>query len=187
MAKTAEYSKRQDGNATVFDVTPAAPPKFISAIGAGIVAVLLGLGTMSDLGGLAIVILALGGYAIWYGLKRDIRPKGYKERSTFRVTPNAIEAGGRTFNKDDIHRLLIRNGISDQEISPGGGGVEITVSGAQAAGMVHRARVGTIANGLTVETGGKTTILAGGMDETTAFGLLTDVSKILGFKHREFS
>jgi len=27
-----------------------------------------------------------------------------------------MEAAGRRFAKDDIHRLLIRNGISDQEI-----------------------------------------------------------------------
>jgi hypothetical protein len=187
MAKGAEYSKQQNGNATVFDVTPAAPPKFGAAIGAGAVAVILGLGIMSDMPGLAIFIFALGAYAIWYGLKRDLRPKGYKEKSTFRVTPDAIEAGGRTFRKDDIHRIIIRNGISDEEISPGGGGLQMSVSGAQAAGMMYRARVGTIANGLAVETGGKSTIVAGGMDSTTAFGLLTDVSRILGFSYREFS
>jgi hypothetical protein len=187
MAKSAEYSKQQEGNATVFTVTPATPPKFVAAIGAGAVGVILGLGIISDMQGLAIFIIALGGYAIWYGLKRDLRPKGYKESATFRVTPETIEAAGKTFKKDDIHRILIRNGISDQEVSPGGGGMEITVSGAQAAGMMYRARVGTIANGLSVETGGKATIIAGGMDATTAFGLLTDVSRILGFSYREFA
>jgi hypothetical protein len=186
MAKSAEYSKRQEGSATVFSVTPAAPPKFVAAIGAGAVAVVLGLGIVSDMQGLALVCFAMGGYAIWYGLKRDLRPKGYKEPATFRVTPDAIEANGRSFKKDDIHRILIRNGISDQEVQASGN-IEMTVSGAQAAGMMYRARVGTIANGLSVETGGKASIIAGGMDATTAFGLLTDVSKILGFKYREFA
>jgi hypothetical protein len=126
-----------------------------------------------------IFLLAIGGFAIWYGLKRDIRPKGYKEPATFRVTSNTIEAGGRTFKTEDIHRLLIRNGITDQEI-PFDGIRE--VSAAQASGMAYRARVGQIANGLTLETGGKSTLLAGGMDGTTAYGLLTDVSKAIGFK-----
>jgi len=176
MAKSAEYSKRQEGSMTVFDVTPATPPKFGAAIGAGAVGSLLGLGMIGSGG---IFLLALGGFAIWYGLKRDIRPKGYKDPATFRVTPNAIETGGRTFKKEDIHRLLIGNGITDQEI-PFDGIRE--VSAAQASGMAYRARVGQIANGLTLESGGKSTLLAGGMDGTTAYGLLTDVSKVVGFK-----
>lgn len=176
MAKTAEYSKRQEGSTTVFDVTPATPPKFGAAIGAGAVGSLLGLGMIASGG---IFLLAIGGFAIWYGLKRDIRPKGHKEPATFRATSNTIEAGGRTFKTEDIHRLLIRNGITDQEI-PFDGIRE--VSAAEASGMAYRARVGQIANGLTLEAGGKSTLLAGGMDDTTAYGLLTDVSKVVGFK-----
>jgi hypothetical protein len=83
MAKEAEYMKRQEGNTTVFNVTPATPPKFGSAIGAGGVAVLLGLGTMGSVPGMALLILPLGGYAIWYGLKRDIRPKATRSRRRF--------------------------------------------------------------------------------------------------------
>jgi hypothetical protein len=176
MAKLAEYTKREEGGMTVFDVTPATPPKFGAAIGAGAVGSLLGLGMIASGG---IFLLALGGFAIWYGMKRDIRPKGYKEPATFRVTGNSVEAGGRTFKTEDIHRLLIRNGITDQEISFSG---TREVSAAEATGMAYRARVGEIANGLTLESGGKATLLAGGMDSTTAYGLLTDVSKVIGFK-----
>jgi len=50
-----------------------------------------------------------------------------------------------------------------------------------AAGAAHRMQVSLTCNGLEVEAGGKGTVLAGGMDETTAFGLLTDVSRVLGF------
>ena len=175
-AKSAEYTKRQEGTTTVFDVTPASAPRFGAAIGAGGVGVLLGLGMLGSGG---IFLVGLGGFAVWYGLKRDIRPKGYKEPATFRVTTNSIEAGGRSFKTEDIHRLLIRNGITDQEI-PFGGMRE--VSAAEASGMAYRARVGQIANGLTLESGGKSILLAGGMDDTTAYGLLTDVSKVVGFK-----
>jgi hypothetical protein len=176
MAKSAEYSKRQEGNTTVFDVTPAAAPKFGAAIGAGAFGSLLGLGMIASGG---IFLIALGGFSIWYGLKRDIRPKGYKEPATFKVTATTIEAGGRTFKTEDIHRLLIRNGITDQEI-PFNGTMEVTA--AQASGMAYRAKVGQLANGLTLEAGGKSTLLAGGMDGTTAYGLLSDVSKVIGFK-----
>jgi hypothetical protein len=37
-----------------------------------------------------------------------------------------------------------------------------------------------VANALEVETGGRAYVLAGGMDQTTAFGLLSDVTKVLG-------
>jgi hypothetical protein len=177
MKKAAEYSKRQEGGTTVFDVTPATPPKFGAAIGAGGVGVVLGLGMITSGG---VLLLALGGFAIWYGLKRDIRPKGYKEPATLRVTSDAIEVSGRSFRTEDIHRLLIRNGITDQEIPLDG--VTMNVSAAAGEGMAYRARVSRIANGLTLESGGRSTLLAGGMDDTTAYGLLTDVSKLVAFK-----
>jgi hypothetical protein len=53
--------------------------------------------------------------------------------------------------------------------------------------MAYRARVGRIANALTVESGGKATFLAGGMDETTAYGLLADVGKGREFHWKEFA
>ena len=48
--------------------------------------------------------------------------------------------------------------------------------------MGYRAKVAQIANALTLEGGGKATVLAGGMDEVTAYGLLRDVSRAIGFE-----
>lgn len=48
--------------------------------------------------------------------------------------------------------------------------------------MAHDMKLGELCYGLTVESAGKAHLLAGGMDRTTAFGLLSDASKILGFK-----
>ena len=184
MASTgSEYQKRQDGSATIFTVTPGKVPKFTTMIGVGAFSVLLGLGTMSGVsGGIGFVMLLMGGFAAWYGWTRDIRPKEHRKPSTFRVTPAEIEANGTTFHKDNIHRLILRNGITDQEL------LQVsTTSAAAMAGMAYKARVGLIANALTVEAGGKSTVLAGGMDETTAYGLLADVGKVLNFNLKEFA
>ena len=181
---SSEYTKRSDGNATVFDVTPAPAPKFWTLVVIGALCALGGLSSLGSSPSFAIVFLAMGGFSLWYGWSRDQRPKPHQTKATFRVTPEKIETNGFSINKDDIHRLLIRNGITDQELNTG---VEMSVSTAQAAGLEHRARLATIANALTVESGGKSKILAGGMDKTTAFGLMTDVSKILGFSYREYS
>ena len=71
----------------------------------------------------------------------------------------------------------MKNGITDKELPI----QQWTTNRNEMAGMAHRAKLSTVANSLNVETGGKSTMLAGGMDETTAYGLLTDVSKVLGW------
>ena len=94
------------------------------------------------------------------------------------MSPEAIEVDGQSYRVADIHRVILRNGITDQEL-----GVEMTnVSSAAAAGMAYRAKVGLVANALTFEGGGKSKFLAGGMDETTAHGLQHDVCAVSGFK-----
>lgn len=172
--RASEYSKRQDGNATVFDVTPASSPKFTYLLIIGGVTGLIGLFSIAS--GFGIIFLLMAAVAIWYGWFRDLRPKDHRVPSTFRVTPDQIEAGGRAFSKGDIHRLILRNGITDKELplQQWSGNTNVV------AGMAQRARVSMVANSLNVETGGKSYQLAGGMDETTAYGLLHDVSKALG-------
>ena len=118
----------------------------------------------------------LAAFIVWYGWFRDMRPKGHREVSTFRVMADSIEAGGQTFKKEDIHRLILKNGITDQELME-----TYTTNANAAAGMAHRANVARVANSLNVEQGGKSFQIAGGMDETTAYGLLRDVCKVLDF------
>ncbi len=120
----------------------------------------------------------MGGFCLWYGWSRDQRPKPYKTPATFRVTPAAIESNGRTFKIEDIHRLKIRNGITDKELDTG---VTMEVTGAQAAGLAQRAKIAQNAYGITLESAGKSHVLAGGVDSTMAYAILQDVSKIVGF------
>ena len=176
MAQASEYQKRQDGSSTVFEVTPAAAPKFMWMLIMGGICCVLGLFTFPC----GIALLALAAVAIWFGWSYDARPKAHKQKSSFRVTAEAIEANGQTFKKEDIHRLIIKNGMSNEVVT--GPNVLVPVSGSMAQGMMQRAKVGAMANGLELETGGKAHLLAGGMDATTAFGLLTDVCKVIGFK-----
>lgn len=172
--KGSEYRKRQEGNATIFDVTPAAAPKFWYLIIIGGVICLGGL--LAGTSGLFFIVM--GGGALWYGWTRDIRPKDSRKPATFKVTPDTIEAGGQVFRKDDMHRILLKNSITDQELP-----IEMyTTNTNQMAGQAFRAQASMTANTLNVEMGGRSTAIAGGMDTTTAYGLLTDVSKILGFK-----
>jgi len=175
----SEYLKRQEGGVTVFDVTPAPQRKFWFVIIGGGPMFLLGLAFFSSEHFLGLIMLAGGGTALWWGWTHDLRPAPHRAPSTFRVTGETIESNGRVFRKSDIHRLIVKNGISNNVV--GIPGVAIEVSNATAAGAAHRMQVSLTANGLEVESGGKGYVLAGGMDETTAFGLLTDVSRVMGF------
>ncbi len=171
--KGSEYTKHTEGKATVFDVTPAAAPKFIFVLVIAVFFAVFGLATLkSEFGWVLLVIAALFAWLGW----RDMRPKPHRGPSTFRVTADAIEAKGQTFPKDDIHRLLLRNGVTDQELLD-----TYASSTGQKAGVAQRARMARVANGLTVEAGGKSTLLAGGLDETTAYGLLHETCQVLGF------
>lgn len=173
-AKGSEYKKLQDGTATVFDVTPAPAPKFTYLLIIGVVCVLGGLLAMP--GGL--VFVAMGAFALWYGWTRDLRKKPTHQPVKFRVTPETIEASGQTFKVADIHRLIVKNSITDEELN-----VERwTTNTNEAAGMAYRAQVARVANTLNLEVGGKSYVIAGGLDQTTVVGLLHDVCKVTGMK-----
>lgn len=172
--KGSEYQKRQEGDTTVFEVTPAKPPRFWLMVGFGAILVLVGLGTGG--GGLA-AFGGMGAFCLWYGWSRDQRPKPHRSRRTIRVTDESIQSEGKTFKKDEIHRLIIKNPYEN---------VEVTVSGSiptgAAVGLARRATIQKICHSLDLEAGGKAHLLAGGMDDTTAFGLLADVSKAIGLQ-----
>jgi hypothetical protein len=174
----SEYQKRQDGNAVVFDVVPAPQKRFMFIVIMGALMLLLGLSFFSSMHLLGFICIAGGGTAVWWGWTHDLRPLAYRTPASFRVTGDTIQSNGQTFTKSEIHRLIIKNGLTDEEV--GIPGVLVEVPRAQAMGMAHRAEVSRTAHGLEVETGGRGYVLAGGMDKTTAFGLLSDVSRVLG-------
>ena len=109
----SEYKKQQDATGYVFSVTPAKAPKFLLMTIGGAVLALLGL-VLGPLGWL--FFLPVGIFGIWIGYFRDGRPPAHRDLSSFRVSPTAIEANGRTFPKEDIHRLIIKNGVTNDVV-----------------------------------------------------------------------
>jgi hypothetical protein len=174
----SEYQKRQEGNAVVFSVVPAPQKRFMFIVIMGGLMALLGLSFFSSAHMLGFICIAGGGAAVWWGWTHDLRPTEYRTPSTFRVSGDSIQSNGKTFVKADIHRLIIKNGLTDEEV--GIPNLLIETPRAQAMGMAHRAEVSRTAHGLAVEMGGRGYVLAGGLDKTTAYGLLTDVSRALG-------
>ncbi len=110
--------------------------------------------------------------------KFDMRKKNHRQPSSFFVSSNAIEVNGKTISKSNIHRVVIRNAYDNtSKIQLTGQ----TVSTGVGIGHDIRNALEQISYSVDVEAGGKATQLAGGMDEVTANGLLTEVNRILGF------
>jgi hypothetical protein len=180
--KNAEYHKRQDGAEYVFEVTPARAPKFLLRMAVGVFLVLFGVAVLSYRAMPGVLIVLFGAWVAWNGW--DSRPRSHRRASyVFRVSPTAIRWDGSTIGKEDIHRLVIKN-ARDKRVESS---VVVTTPGTPTAALLthiaserHDAKIRDVCFSLDVEGGGKAHLLAGGMDETTAFGLLTDVSRIIG-------
>lgn len=178
----SEYQKRQDGDSTVFEVTPASAPKNITMVVFLVVPVLIfgGLALASGSVLFIMVVAAVAAFFVYLGLFKDPRPQGHRSKSTFRVSSSTIQSNGRTFNKNEIHRLIIKNGVTKNVMEFAN--IAAMQGGATALGRQYElSKVAVVSHALELETGGKAYILAGGMNETTAYGLMKDVGKIIGF------
>ena len=191
-----DSSYRQEplgGDRVRFVVTPASAPRSKGA--ANIIAVIFALvvigttpaHTNSFVMLLRFAVGVVGGWFVRQWVNRWFAAKVDKLRSpggSFVVSPGAIESGGATITREQLHRLIVRNGVPDIQ----GGAVAVdtgTMYSSMAAGAandraVNRARAMLVSYMLCAESGGRSHTLAGGMNEVTAHGLLTDVSRVLG-------
>ncbi len=188
----SSYHQEQLGDGRVrFTVTPASVPKASGgpAVLAGIF-VLIVLGTIGPGEGgigfiIRLVVAVFGARFIhrtgnqWFARSADkVRSPG----GTFVASPSGLETSGGSILRDELHRLIVRNGVPEvQEMTVVNTG---SVSSGMAVGaandrMANRAKASAVAYMLCAEAGGRSTTLGGGMTEVTANGLLTDVSRIL--------
>lgn len=171
---TAEYAKRSDGTDTVMDVVPAAAPVNVFA---AVLAVVFAAGIVgSGVPYLWVMGLLFAAVAALVLLK-DPRGARASRRASLRVGPGGIVTGGHQLSKSDVQYLRIRNGL--------GGEVEIIYDAHQGiptgtlAGLAHRRKLAEVAYRVEAEAAGRSHVLAAGLDETTARGLLTEVGKAL--------
>jgi hypothetical protein len=184
--RDSEYRVRDEGGTAIFDVTPASRPTFGCLRVIGIALMVGGVLTFFDsaIYGWAFIMIPFG-YLIYWVTGRDPRPADHQKATTFRVRDGVLEANGRSFKRDDIHRLSITNGRdsglnSDVIVVHGGGfGASLAADNARRVQAINQA-IAKVCYGLEVETGGKRYFIAGGMDETTVNGLAHDVAKRLG-------
>ncbi|WIG55787.1 MAG: hypothetical protein OJF61_001575 [Rhodanobacteraceae bacterium] len=201
----SEYKKTTVGNDTKFDVAPARVPFpiggaiFMGTI-CGIAAVLFFVNGPAIVG-FFILIFAVGLILLFW---KGGPASKYRQPASFLVGSDSIVINGNRLPANDIHRLILRNHVDGSQIAgPSVQGPVVAYNagtltgavGASAHAMVaataatgeilaqrRRMKIQRIAYRLDAEAGGKAVTLACGMDETTAYGLMTDVANILGMR-----
>jgi hypothetical protein len=172
--KAADYAKQLDGAFTQLTVSPAAAPTLWFPVG---LAILLGAGIVgSGVPYLWVVGLVIGGL-LWLTLLKDHRGGRPVKPFVIRVSSEGIETKEKLLRKADIHRLRIRNKFA--------GSVEIVydanrgVPTGVAMGLAGRRALAEVAYRVEVEAEGKPYVLAAGLDESTANGVLAEVGRAL--------
>ena len=180
----SSYTKRTEGSYEVFAVQPAGHTTygFMRNVGvAGAVIAGLAATTRNPSFGGALIASVFAVVGFWGGYRRELRPASHLISRQFRVSPDGIESDGRVFKGDDIHQVMINNGIHTGDRAT----VMLAsddIAGGLQANAKYRATVAGTCYSLEVETGGKSYLLAGGMDATTVRGLQIDVKRALGRK-----
>lgn len=115
MAATAKVDISEEGDATVFTVTPGGARRSMSMITTGATFILAGWLFRESLGPMlfytcvglgALIVLSLGG---------DWRPASHRRTSVIRVSNAGFDVNGKTYSRAAIKRLLVRNPLRTNE------------------------------------------------------------------------
>lgn len=117
MAATASVEISKEGDATVFTVTPGGARRPWSMIMVG--ATFIGAGYLfRQLLGEALfwMCIVLGGLII-LTVGGDMRPKSHRRKSVIRVSSGGFDVNGRSFSRDSVKRLFVRNPLKSNQPS----------------------------------------------------------------------
>lgn len=189
-ADKSRYEISTGGDQTRFNVYPAKAPfplfYLIVVLIPASVCVWLGAAAPApflSLIGLALLLIPL---ALW----KAPRASKYRKEEQFVITPTKVISGNIEIPRDRVHRIILRNHIFDTETGSDAPGIVVggvggaLVAGSASLGAAQRARrtriLGERSWRLDLEAGGTAYTLAGGLNETTAYALMHEVSKKLG-------
>lgn len=175
----AGYDSHPAGDATEFSTTPEPVPQpwLLVAIPGGLL-VLIAMAESIVWG----IIAAAFVYGAMYLLTHSKQATQYRTPARFRVSPSGVEVNGTTIPKDAIHRIIVRNHVTNAAASVivvadghPNSGQQNTVAGMNWAVQ----KLGPISYRVDAEARGVPVTLAGGLTEPTASAIMADVNKVL--------
>jgi hypothetical protein len=176
------YTKSEQGQSTTFVTKPEAVPVpwGLAALSVLPVVIFLFISLTA-----AFVFAAIFAAPIWARMKILPAARKFRSPSTFSVSPEEISIEGRSIRLKDIHRAVIRNHVLSGDnpsnfVTLHQGIGAMTGAASAAANAKFKGLLADISYRVDVEAGGVPHTLAGGLNESTAFAVLSDVSHILG-------
>jgi hypothetical protein len=172
------YKKITSGDSAIFEIEPEVAPSFLkSSIWLLILPILLLWGISVAIG---FIVTALLGIWIYFIQKNKNVTKG-RERMEFTVRENGIQFGNKFYDKEDIHRIIIRNHMNEKYLYIS---AEMSRKSPMATqqGLKLREKLIAVSYRVDIEYKGNAITVAGGLTEPTAFAIYSDMSKILNFK-----
>lgn len=169
------YKKINSANGVKFETIPEEAPSLLKALifPVGIPMLIL-IGISMPIG-----IIVTGLLGVWiYFLQKNENVTKYRKPSSFIVSPSGIEINGRVYEKENIHRFIMRNHLNEQYlVIPDQAINNNPISTAR--GLKLREKLTQVSYRVDAEANGVAIPLAGGLTEPTAYAILQDVSKIL--------
>lgn len=184
------YQKTKNDNEVTFNVQPE--PYINPAGGAfkwtagcllvpgGLFLIAIGIGSRN--GVLMFICCAIGGGLLYLVYKMGKKPKAVEEHriaKTFTVNANSITLDGKTYKREDIQFISVRNPLLTHDNSP------FVQRGYEAyANAAHNQKTlaATVNYWVVMETNGVPVFLGCGLNELAANAIMSDVSNILGMK-----
>lgn len=172
------YNKTTSGADTTFISEPEKAPSFLkSAIWLLVLPLLILWGINFALGFIMTILLG-----IWiYFIQNNKNVTQYRERKEFTLNEKGVHLGNQFYNKDDIHRIIIRNHMNEKYLFvPEQVSRQSPVSTQQ--GLKLREKLTAVSYRVDLESNGRAVTIAGGLTEPTAYAILSDVSRLLNLK-----
>lgn len=175
------YSKSEQGQSVVFTTVPEGVPIPFGFMGGMLLPAII----FSFVSWKAVVtVLLLGAFIVWLQMVLPSARK-HRKRASFSVSPEGISIGAKQIRRKDIHRVVIRNHVladddSSDVVILHQGVVGAQVASGAAAKAKFKRKLAAVSYRVDAEAGGVSHTLGGGLSETTAFAVLSDVSHELG-------
>jgi hypothetical protein len=189
----SSYQQQKLDNGSVrFTVMPASitRPRITTMWPGALLGGMIGAGLGPKQGFFSGVFLLAGAWLGWEAMARlmmYIAKRRWGTRGgSFVVSERGLETStGSLIARDHLHRFVLKNafpGLDDRVVVVGGGLAAQFGADNVARGAAYYATVANSSWNLCAEAGGRSTTLAGGMNDVTAHGLMTDVSKLLAIQ-----
>ena len=172
------YKKTTSGADTIFVTEAEKAPSFLqSAIWLLVIPLLILWGINFALGFIMTILLG-----IWiYFIQNNKNVTRWRERMEFTLNEKGVQLGNQFYNKDDIHRIIIRNHMNEKYLF-----VPEHISqrnpAATQTGMKLREKLTAVSYRVDLESNGTPVTIAGGLTEPAAYAILSDISRLLNLK-----